>query len=74
MRTPKAFHISIALIVITCCRVDNGAHGADKFNNNTDGRAPQPEWLYGYGTHNGEHVFEGLQTRDGGFIAIGKTR
>ena len=31
------------------------------------------EWLYGHGTNLGEHVFEGLQARDGGFIAVGKT-
>lgn len=35
--------------------------------------APKVEWLRGHGTDQGEHVFEGLQTRDGGFIAAGTT-
>ncbi|MBT6957399.1 MAG: hypothetical protein HN996_03175, partial [Opitutae bacterium] len=35
--------------------------------------APTQEWLYGHGTDRGEHVFEGFQAKDGGFVAIGKT-
>lgn len=35
--------------------------------------APKVEWLHGHGTDQGEHVFEGMQTRDGGFIAVGTT-
>ncbi len=35
--------------------------------------APKQEWLRGHGTDQGEHVFEGFQTRDGGYIAVGKT-
>ena len=33
----------------------------------------QPEWICGQGTHGGDHVIEGLQTRDGGYIAVGIT-
>jgi len=74
MTIPATFHIHIFVILITCCLVENGADGAGKYTNNTDARAPQAEWRHGYGTDQGEHVFEGFQTRDGGFIAVGKTR
>ena len=35
---------------------------------------PRKEWLRGHGTDQGEHVFEGHQTHDDGFIAVGTTR
>jgi hypothetical protein len=35
--------------------------------------APKVEWVIGQGTDQGEYVFDGLQTKDGGFIAVGKT-
>ena len=34
--------------------------------------SPRREWLCGHGTDRGEHVFEGLQARDGGFIAMAR--
>jgi hypothetical protein len=39
----------------------------------TYGDAPSVEWDKGFGTDNGDHVHEGMQTRDGGYIAIGQT-
>ncbi|MBV7328460.1 hypothetical protein KFU94_09410 [Chloroflexi bacterium TSY] len=35
--------------------------------------APQQAWVVGYGTNQGEHVIEGVQTADNGYIAVGKT-
>jgi hypothetical protein len=37
------------------------------------GQAPEMEWHKGYGTDNGEHIHEIMQTRDGGYIGIGQT-
>jgi len=34
-------------------------------------QAPEIEWFKGYGTNTEEHVHEGMQTSDGGYIAIG---
>ena len=34
-------------------------------------QAPSTEWFTGQGTHSEEHVHEGFQTADGGYIAIG---
>ena len=34
---------------------------------------PRLEWAKGQGTPLGEHVIEGVQTRDGGFCLVGKT-
>ena len=34
----------------------------------------KPEWNVGHGTNEEDHVFEGHQTIDGGFIAVGLTR
>ena len=31
------------------------------------------EWNKGYGTDNGEHIHEIMQTSDGGYIGIGQT-
>jgi len=39
----------------------------------TRGHPPEVEWHRGYGTSYEEHVHEGFQTRDGGYIAIGHT-
>ena len=36
-------------------------------------QAPAMQWHHGHGTDNGEHVHEGMQTSDGGFIGIGQT-
>jgi len=36
-------------------------------------QAPVMEWHKGYGTDNGEHIHEIMQTNDGGFIGIGQT-
>ncbi|MFC1712894.1 PQQ-binding-like beta-propeller repeat protein [Candidatus Poribacteria bacterium] len=36
-------------------------------------RPPEMEWQRGYGTSYGNHVHEGFQTRDGGYVAIGQT-
>ena len=38
---------------------------------NLNAQAPAIEWFKGYGTHTEEHVHEGMQTSDGGYIAIG---
>jgi hypothetical protein len=34
-------------------------------------QAPEVEWFKGHGTNSEEHVHEGMQTSDGGYIAIG---
>lgn len=34
-------------------------------------QAPEVEWFRGHGTNTEEHVHEGMQTSDGGYIAIG---
>jgi hypothetical protein len=36
-------------------------------------QAPLMEWHKGYGTDNGEHIHEIMQTNDGGYIGIGQT-
>jgi hypothetical protein len=36
-------------------------------------QAPKMEWNKGYGTDNGEHIHEIMQTNDGGYIGIGQT-
>ncbi|MEC8380229.1 MAG: hypothetical protein VXZ96_07905, partial [Myxococcota bacterium] len=36
--------------------------------------APEIEWYVGLGTNVEEHVHEGLQTSDGGYIGIGDTQ
>lgn len=36
-------------------------------------QAPLMEWHKGYGTNNGEHIHEVMQTSDGGYIGIGQT-
>ena len=36
--------------------------------------APSIEWHVGQGTNGEEHVHEGIQTSDGGYIAIGHTQ
>jgi hypothetical protein len=36
-------------------------------------QAPEMEWHKGYGTDNGEHIHEIMQTSDGGYIGIGQT-
>jgi len=36
-------------------------------------QAPKMQWHKGYGTNNGEHIHEIMQTIDGGFIGIGQT-
>jgi len=36
-------------------------------------QAPKMEWNKGYGTNNGEHIHEIMQTKDGGYIGIGQT-
>ena len=37
-------------------------------------QAPEMEWATGYGTDYGNHVHHGMQTRDGGYIAVGDSR
>lgn len=73
MMLPTAFNIIVLLILMNSCFISADAHGTDKSTNNTVSYTPRAEWLYGYGTDNGDHVFEGFQTADGGYIAIGKT-
>ena len=34
-------------------------------------QAPEMEWATGYGTDHGNHVHHGMQTLDGGYIAVG---
>jgi hypothetical protein len=41
------------------------------FSSNLIAQAPEMEWFRGQGTSTEEHVHEGLQTSDGGYIAIG---
>jgi hypothetical protein len=36
-------------------------------------KAPEMQWHQGQGTDLGEHVHEGMQTSDGGYIGIGQT-
>ena len=36
-------------------------------------QAPRMQWHKGYGTNNGEHIHEIMQTSDGGYIGIGQT-
>ena len=36
--------------------------------------APEMEWYVGQGTDVEEHVHEGMQTSDGGYIGIGETQ
>jgi hypothetical protein len=37
-------------------------------------QAPEVEWVKGYGNPNGGHVHHGMQTNDGGYIAVGTSR
>ena len=63
--------IAFAMILAGC--LANGAGSGNLLWAKVD-YSPRMEWLRGHGTNQGEHVFEGQQTRDGGFIAVGKTR
>lgn len=38
-----------------------------------ENKAPEMQWHQGHGTDLGEHVHEGMQCRDGGYIGIGQT-
>jgi hypothetical protein len=38
-----------------------------------EAQAPKVEWHKGYGTDNGDHVHEVMQTKNGGYIGIGQT-
>ena len=38
---------------------------------NVQGQTPEAEWFIGHGTDTEEHVHEGMQTSDGGYIGIG---
>ncbi len=40
-------------------------------SNNIYCQAPEEEWFIGQGTNSEEHVHEGMQTSDGGYIGIG---
>lgn len=40
-------------------------------SNSLHGQIPQAEWFIGEGTNSEEHVHEGMQTSDGGYIGIG---
>jgi len=40
---------------------------------NIKAQAPLMEWHKGYGTNNGDHIHEIMQTSDGGYIGIGQT-
>ena len=37
----------------------------------THAQAPEIAWVKGYGNPNGGHVHHGMQTSDGGYIAVG---
>jgi len=50
---------AFALVLLVLCSAVLGA------------QAPEVEWFTGHGTDLEEHVHEGCQTRDGGYIAIG---
>jgi len=41
------------------------------YSSNLYAQAPEIEWFKGHGTNTEEHVHEGKQTSDGGYIAIG---
>jgi len=63
MRITEGFHI--AFYVFLCTMI--------LFNlyHETHAQAPEVEWVKGYGNPNGGHVHYGMQTGDGGYIAVG---
>lgn len=63
----------VALALASACCLANSVVEGDLLSAEKD-RPPRLEWLRGHGTNHGDHVFEGHQTRDGGFIAVGTTR
>jgi hypothetical protein len=63
----------VALALVLACCLANSAVEGNLLSAEED-RPPLLEWLHGHGTNQGEHVFEGHQTRDGGFIAVGITK
>ena len=74
MAVHRTFHIQIVVIVfIACCAMDSAAAGTDKPLGDTTVRAPSVQWRHGYGTDSEEHVHEGMQTTDGGYVAVGTT-
>ena len=55
----KHFTIIVTLFTCTCTLLYS--------------QAPKMEYNKGYGTDNGEHIHEIMQTSDGGYIGIGQT-
>jgi hypothetical protein len=71
-RKPSNLFISIVAIVLLLVVVSMKKKTSSDNQSNQD-KAPAMEWHQGHGTDLGEHVHEGMQTSEGGFIGIGQT-
>ena len=61
-------------LLLAGCDLGEALKGEDPAGTpSVSGDAPAVEWHVGYGTLNGEHVHEGMQTSDGGYIGVGQT-
>jgi len=60
-------------VLVTKGKCSNSAGAGGAVQRITQTTAPAMQWHKGYGTRYGNHVHEGMQTSDGGFIAIGQT-
>jgi hypothetical protein len=72
----KQSEVSVNAILLATSATDIShldAAAVEYIRSKTKQVAPKVEWVIGQGTDQGEYVFDGLQTKDGGFIAVGKT-
>ena len=71
----KMFGLSVLWgLSLAGCDLGEALKGEDPAGTpSVSGDAPSVEWHVGYGTLNGEHVHEGMQTSDGGYIGVGQT-
>ena len=61
-----------ANLAVGVAALTESAQNTDKLAKHS-ANAPAVQWHRGLGTNNEEHVHEGMQTGDGGYIAIGET-
>ena len=54
----------VSLVVVLSLLTGSAVYAVD---------APEMQWHKGHGTSYGNHVHEGIQTSDGGYIGIGQT-
>lgn len=73
----KPLWFCVTLLGLSACdlgMLDNGEEDLGEAGEpSVSADAPVVEWHVGYGTQYGEHVHEGMETSDGGYIGVGQT-